>query len=144
MKRGRPRTSGGNPIQSELIEFVGHMVADKRGQTAAARETWPSMTPGSAENKAVRMMKRADVQQMLRDAAQGAAKRIEDLSIEAESEKVRLDANRDILDRAGYKPVHHVESKNLTVDVKMDVSDPRAKELKEKFEQELFETLNDD
>jgi hypothetical protein len=102
------------------------------------------MTPGSAENKAVRMMKRADVQQMLRDAAQGAAKRIEDLSIEAESEKVRLDANRDILDRAGYKPVHHVESKNLTVDVKMDVSDPRAKELKEKFEQELFETLNDD
>jgi cytidylate kinase len=120
------------------------MIMDKEGQTSAAAKTWPKITHASAQVKATRMMKREDVQRMLQNAAQGAADRIEKLSMYAESEKVQLDANRDILDRAGYKPVHHIESKNLSVDVKMDVSDPRAKELKEKFEQELFNTLNDD
>lgn len=51
------------------------------------------------------------IKEVLEDAAQGAMARIIQLSMEAENETVRLSANKDILDRAGYKPLSRLEMK---------------------------------
>ena len=41
----------------------------------------------------------------IQNAAEGAFSRIIELSINAENENVKLSANKDIVDRAGFKPV---------------------------------------
>lgn len=51
------------------------------------------------------------IKEVLEDAAQGAMARIIQLSMDAENEAVRLSANKDILDRAGYKPLNRLEMK---------------------------------
>ena len=58
------------------------------------------------------------IKEVLEDAAQGAMARIIELSMSAENETVRLSANKDILDRAGYKPLSKLEMK---AEVKKDV-----------------------
>ena len=46
---------------------------------------------------------------MLQDCVPGALAQLQNLSSEAISEAVRLGAVKDILDRAGYKPVERVD-----------------------------------
>ena len=47
---------------------------------------------------------RKRVQDYLQEQSSSAASRVVDLSITADSDAVRLNANKDILDRAGFKP----------------------------------------
>ena len=57
---------------------------------------------------------------MLQDAVPAALGQLRTLSNEALSEAVRLGAVRDILDRAGYKPVERVESTSRIETASMD------------------------
>jgi len=50
-------------------------------------------------------LKKPKILKAIEDAAEGAFSRVVDLSISAENETVKLNANKDILDRAGFKPV---------------------------------------
>ncbi len=56
---------------------------------------------------------RQRVQDYLHEQSSSAASRVVDLSITADSDAVRLNANKDILDRAGFKPkeVNEIEVK---------------------------------
>ena len=57
---------------------------------------------------------------MMQDAVPAALGQLRALSNEALSEAVRLGAVRDILDRAGYKPVERVESTSRIETASMD------------------------
>ena len=56
----------------------------------------------------------------------------------AKSEQVQFQATRDLLDRSGLKPVEKTQSMNVNIDIKLD---PKERELKEKYEQELRASL---
>lgn len=58
----------------------------------------------SAEN-----LTKLSVRQYLEEMSKGAAQRVVDLSVSAENEAVKLSANKDILDRSGFKPVEKME-----------------------------------
>lgn len=64
------------------------------------------------------------IQQLIREHLQGSAikaiRRIDDLIDHARSEYVRLEAAKDVLDRAGFKPVEkhaHMVQGNVTVTI---------------------------
>lgn len=79
----------------------------------------------------------AEIDQATRDAlshhAAMSVKNLVDLANTAESETVRLQANKDILDRAGYKPTDRVEQ-TVTYDDKTT----------EELRAELSEILGED
>ena len=52
-------------------------------------------------------------QQMIVDSIPGALSQLKNLAESAQSESVRLGAVKDILDRAGLKPVERVEQTNI-------------------------------
>ncbi len=56
-------------------------------------------------------LRKPQIKDMLEMEAKGALSRILELSKGAENEAVRLSANRDILDRAGYRPIGKHEVK---------------------------------
>ena len=58
------------------------------------------------------------VQEYLANKAEDAATMVYKLSQTAKMEPVRLNASKDILDRAGYKPVEKRQNVNINVDLK--------------------------
>jgi phage terminase small subunit len=56
--------------------------------------------------------RRGLIQNRLAGMAEKAAEMMFELAMNAESENVRVNALKDILDRAGYKPTEKVEQKN--------------------------------
>ena len=54
-------------------------------------------------------LRKLNIREYIEDNAIGAAARIVDISKEAKNEAVKLSANKDILDRAGYKPIEKQE-----------------------------------
>lgn len=91
----------------------------------------------SAEN-----LKKPSVIEYLKSQAQKAAERVIVLAESAENETVRLNANKDILDRAGYKAVDKVQSMNVNVNTNLSEMS-RYQEIKDKYEKELEERLNE-
>tara|TARA_R110002020_G_scaffold357000_1_gene569438 strand:+ start:1434 stop:1817 length:384 start_codon:yes stop_codon:yes gene_type:complete len=72
---------------------------------------------------------------MLQDSVPIAINQLINLVQEAESEAVRLNAVKDLLDRGGFKPVDKVEQQVTTVEQKT------TEELREEYEQ-LMRTIN--
>ena len=62
-----------------------------------------------ADQMANETLKKPKVRAYLEENAVGASNRIVELSKNAENETVKLNANKDILDRAGYKPTEKQE-----------------------------------
>src|SRR3990167_1074175 len=54
-------------------------------------------------------LRKLNVREYIEENAGGAASRIVDISMKAKNEAVKLSANKDILDRAGYKPIDKQE-----------------------------------
>jgi hypothetical protein len=55
-------------------------------------------------NMSQQVFNREVVQEYIKGKAEGAASRIEELSRSSDNDQVKLAANKDILDRAGFKP----------------------------------------
>lgn len=68
------------------------------------------------------------IQQAIMNHAQDAESMIYKLSQTGEQEPVRLGASKDIMDRAGFKPVERSESKSFNVGI--NLSEEGIKELK--------------
>ena len=87
--------------------FADQIVAGAT-QRAAYEAAHPAATSpkqkGLTDARARSMMRREKVIAYIARHAHGAAERVIELSRTAESESVRLDANQDILDRAGVMP----------------------------------------
>lgn len=74
-------------------------------------------------------LKKPSVQALIEGYAEKAAKNIQTLAENAENETVRLNANRDQLDRAGYKAI----DRSMTVNMNIDKPNPMVEELAERL-----------
>ena len=77
--------------------------------TQSVLQAYDTERTDTAGTIAHRNLKKDKIRQYLLDNASSAVSRITELSISAENESVRLHANKDILDRAGLKPVEEVD-----------------------------------
>lgn len=110
-------------LTDRQLAFVDQLVRSGCSLTDAARHAGYADGPGLRVT-ASRLMKQPEIQSYLlrriEDTlalhAARAAKKLICLATEAKSERVQLDASRDILDRAGYRPVDSVR-KQLTHDI---------------------------
>lgn len=79
--------------------------------TVAAREAYNKSNDNCAAVEASRTLRKDKIQEYLADKADRASQVIFELLENAQNETVRLNAGKDILDRAGFKPV---DKKDLT------------------------------
>ncbi len=107
-------------LSRKQVGFVNDYLETGNGTQAALKNY--NIRGKNKENIAAAIAKenltKPQIKEVLEDAAQGAMARIIELSMSAENETVRLSANKDILDRAGYKPLSKLEMK---AEVKKDV-----------------------
>jgi len=71
--------------------------------TEAAARVYDVKNRNVANNIGAENLAKPSVLKILEKAAPGAMERIEEMSCNAESETVKLNANKDVVDRAGYK-----------------------------------------
>ena len=83
----------------------------------SALKVQPSYSYVSASKMANVILNKPNVIEYLESHSKDAASRIVTMSIDAENESVKLKANQDILDRAGYKPVEKSVTLNINEDV---------------------------
>ena len=83
--------------------------------TKAALETYKVKNENSAASVGSENLTKPKIKDYLEGEARGAATRIVKMSQSAKNEAVKLNANKDILDRAGYKPTDKIEA-NITID----------------------------
>ena len=76
----------------------------------AALDAYNTTDYNSANQISVQNLQKLTIQAKLQSLSQWAVDRVTKLSKTAKNEAVRLSANKDILDRAGYKPVDKVEA----------------------------------
>lgn len=90
---------------------------------------------------AVENLEKPKIREALEAHAQPAESMIFNLSQKAKSEMVRYVSSKDILDRAGYKPVE--KSQSLNLDIKTEVKDISDLEsIRLKYEEELKAKLS--
>lgn len=100
----------------------------------AVLEVRPDLKPESADVKASVVLNSDKVQEYLKGRAESAAIRVVELSEQNENLNVALGASKDILDRAGYKPVEKSQSVNVNLDINYQ---PKDKKIADKYEEEL-------
>ena len=99
-------------------DFVMHYVSNGGNATQAALACGVSEASAGTIGHRLKMRLRDDVETAQKEALKGysskAFNQIQALAESAVSEKVKLDANKDLLDRAGWKPVDksHVTQTN--------------------------------
>ncbi len=81
----------------------------------AALKNYDTTDYGTANSIAVENLQKPIIQTLLDTHAEKALLNIINLGENAESEQVRLGANKDVLDRAGYQAVQKTENKNLNI-----------------------------
>ena len=92
-------------------------VLDSDNATQAAREVFKITNDNYAKVKAHREMHKPEVIAYLEENAQTVASNIVHLALNAENEGVQLAAGKDVLDRAGYKPVEKSVSVNFQIPI---------------------------
>lgn len=105
--------------------------------TQSALRNYDTTSENVAGNIGHTNLRKAKIQAYLEEKAEKASENIYNLANDAENEAVRLNANKDILDRAGFKAV----DKSVNLNVTANVTDPLALELAQKYEEELKKGL---
>ena len=91
------------PIDNDVKKFIEEYI--KTGNATQSIMTVYQMDTRAAAAQAVqKMLRNSDVRDVVKLYAHRAVHRIERLAEGARSEKVRLEANQDIMDRAGVLP----------------------------------------
>lgn len=89
-------------------EFVDEYIETGNG-TQSVKQVFGIGNDNVAANKASRLLRNAKIQDYLEDKAELAATRVEQLMEQSENLPVALNAAKDILDRAGYKPIQRTD-----------------------------------
>ena len=84
--------------------------------TKSALATYNTTDYNTAHAIASENLQKPTIREYIESISADAMKRINKLSIEAKNENVRYTANKDIVDRAGYKPTEKTESKVVIED----------------------------
>ena len=99
-------------------DFVMHYVSNGGNATQAALSCGVSETSAGTIGHRLKIRLLEDIEEAQKEALKGysskALSQIQALAESAVSEKVKLDANKDLLDRAGWKPIDkaHVTQTN--------------------------------
>lgn len=97
--------------------------------TRAALMSYDTKNPDVAKSIASENLTKPNVRALIEGFAEKAAKNVQLLADTAENEAVRLNANKDVLDRAGYKPIE----KTMNVNLGVEITNPLVEELAEKL-----------
>jgi hypothetical protein len=91
--------------------------------TQAALQSYDTKDPDVAGVIASENLGKPKVQLLIDGYAAKAVDNIQDLAENAENEAVRLNANKDQLDRAGYKPVERSVTVSMEVEAPQEIKD---------------------
>jgi phage terminase small subunit len=105
-----------NDLTHKQKEFADEFLETGNG-VQSALSAYDTKDYSTAGNIASENLKKPKVKQYLEDNAEQAALRVIELSKQGENLPVALNASKDILDRAGFKPVDKSE-----VDLKANVT----------------------
>lgn len=100
-------------LKPQHKEFADNYISNGNG-TQAIKDVFPTITnDNSAAVKASVLLRNSKVREYIDSKAEVVAKVIYSLATESENETIQLNASKDILDRAGYKPVEKSINLNL-------------------------------
>lgn len=84
-------------------------------------------------------LKKPAIQQKIQDAAEEAFEQMKNLSKASDSDNVKFSATKDILDRAGFKPVERTEVKGEITATGIDPTNPKLLEALQKIQDSIDE-----
>lgn len=117
-------------------EFADEYLATGNG-TQSALKAYDVNNAKTASVVASENLNKPSIIQYLEENARVVANNIVRLAISAESEQVQLAAGKDVLDRAGYKPVE----KSINLNVQTEINNPEALALAQEYEEKLKKAL---
>jgi len=100
-------------MQAQFVEFFCLTGNATKAATMAGYSEKTAYVKGCQLKKQFAREIAEQTQQMIVDSIPGALSQLKNLAESAQSESVRLGAVKDILDRAGLKPVEKVEQTNI-------------------------------
>ena len=100
-------------MQAQFVEFFCLTGNATKAATMAGYSEKTAYVKGCQLKKQFAREIAEQTQQMIVDSIPGALTQLKNLAESAQSESVRLGAVKDILDRAGLKPVEKVEQTNI-------------------------------
>jgi len=100
-------------MQGQFVEFFCLTGNATKSATMAGYSEKTAYVKGCQLKKQFAREIAEQTQQMIVDSIPGALSQLKNLAESAQSESVRLGAVKDILDRAGLKPVDRVEQTNI-------------------------------
>lgn len=110
---------------------------DTGNGTQSILNNYDTDNPKVASVMAVENLAKPSIREALENHAEKAESMVYNLSQNAEGESVRLNASKDILDRAGYGAV----IKSQSVSVTINTLDPKLVELAKEYEEKLKKSL---
>jgi phage terminase small subunit len=105
---------------------------DTGNGTQAVMEHYDVTSENSAASIASQNLRKLKIREYIESKAQDASSMVYELSQYGEAEAIRLNASKDILDRAGFKPIE--KSQNINVNVEVE-SNPIVEELANKLDE---------
>src|SRR3990167_5015195 len=109
---------------------------DTGNGSLAVKKNYDVSTDLTARTMASENLTKPNIKEALESHAGDAESRIYHLSQKAKSEMLSYVASKDIMDRAGYKPVE--KSQSLNLDIKTEVKDiSELESIRLKYEEEL-------
>lgn len=113
---------------------------DHGNGTLAAKNNYDVANDNTAASLASQTLRKLKIQEYLESNAEPVARNMINLALNAESEQVQVAAGKDVLDRAGYKPVD--KSQSVVVNFKADAKDiDKFKGLREEYENKLRDNI---
>lgn len=99
------------------IRFTEEYLKTGNGVQSALK-VYNTKSPQTAGRIAHDTKKHKGVRELIEQFSHGAIRRMDDLSRKAKSEQVKYYANKDLLDRAGYKPQdEQIGNKTLVINI---------------------------
>ena len=107
-------------MDPEDKEFADNYLVNKNARKSAT-EAYGINDPVQASSKAAQTLRKDVVREYIKNEAMGAAERITKIAKKSKNLRVKLDANIDILDRAGYKPQDATVNINMPLYLPMEI-----------------------
>ncbi len=114
-------------------KFANHYI-ETGNKVQSALKSYDTESYKTASVIAHENLEKPRVLEYIESKAENAAIRVVELSEQEENLNVALGASKDILDRAGYKPVEKSVSLTVNVDTTMT---PKERELIDEFDEKL-------
>lgn len=107
-------------LEPEDKEFADNYLITSNARKSAT-DAFGIFDPVAASTKAASTLRKDVVREYIKGEAQGAAERITKIAKKSKNLRVKLDANKDILDRAGYKPQEATVNINMPLYLPMEI-----------------------